>query len=165
MPRKQVKPKVGSASYSESNAEIAERLHSAAIHLLRRLRREDDASGLPAPHLSALSVIVFGGPLTLGALAQAEQVRPPTITTIIAKLEAEGFVRREPDRVDKRVVRVHATAKGSKLLQEGRRRRVTALIRDMDALSTRELAELRRAVEYIERIARSRVVASPRIAT
>src|SRR5882672_7098612 len=100
-------------------ADLADRLHSAAIHLLRRLRREDDASGLPAPQLSALSVIVFGGPLTLGALAAAEQVRPPTITKLVATLEAAGLVEREVDPDDRRVARVRATARGSRLLQDG----------------------------------------------
>ena len=142
-----------SARVSAEN--IADRLHSAAIHLLRRLRREDDASGLPAPQLSALSVIVFGGPITLGALAAAEQVRPPTITKVVAALEAGGLVRRESQADDKRIVRVSATAKGTKLLQEGRRRRVAALVRDLNALSDRELALLGDAIDYIERVARA----------
>src|SRR3954466_1640614 len=90
----------------DAPADIADRLHSAAIHLLRRLRREDDASGLPAPQLSALSVIVFGGPVTLGGLAQAEQVRPPTITKVVTALEDAGLVEREVDPDDRRVVRV-----------------------------------------------------------
>src|SRR4051812_34314338 len=89
-------------------ADLADRLHSAAIHLLRRLRREDDASGLPAPHLSALSVIVFGGPITLGALATAEQVRPPTMTRVIAALERQGLLTRESSEDDRRVIRVKA---------------------------------------------------------
>src|SRR6266581_1180639 len=119
-------PRQGVAARTEPapTAEIADRLHSAAIHLLRRLRREDDASGLPAPQLSALSVIVFGGPITLGALAAAEQVRPPTVTKLVGTLEQRGLVTREPDPDDKRVVRVRATARGIKLLQEGRSRRV-----------------------------------------
>src|SRR5437016_4333464 len=108
-------------------ADLADRLHSAAIHLLRRLRREDDASGLPAPQLSALSVIVFGGPVTLGALAAAEQVRPPTITRLVATLESAGLVQRELDASDRRIVRVKATARGERLLHEGRRRRVASL--------------------------------------
>src|SRR5215468_4284166 len=95
--------------------ELADRLHSAAIHLLRRLRREDDASGLPAPQLSALSVIVFGGPITLGALAAAEQVRPPTISKLVATLEGAGLVEREIDESDRRVMRVKATARGTRL--------------------------------------------------
>src|SRR5690349_2428073 len=99
-------------------ADLADGLHSAAIHLLRRLRRQDDASGVPAPQLSALSVIVFGGPITLGALAAAEQVRPPTITKLVATLEEAGLVERETDATDRRIVRVKATARGAKLLQE-----------------------------------------------
>src|ERR1700750_3148546 len=111
MPAKSARGKRAVARPAEAG-ELADRLHSAAIHLLRRLRREDDASGLPAPQLSALSVIVFGGPITLGRLAAAEQVRPPTITKLVAVLQAEGLVEREPDPVDGRVTRVKATARG-----------------------------------------------------
>jgi DNA-binding MarR family transcriptional regulator len=134
--------------------DLADRLHSAAIHLLRRLRREDDASGLPAPQLSALSVIVFGGPLTLGELARAEQVRPPTISKLIVALEQQGLVERQIDAGDRRVVRVRATARGTKVLQEGRRRRVAALVSSLGALPVRDRALLARALPVLERIAR-----------
>jgi DNA-binding MarR family transcriptional regulator len=134
--------------------DLADRLHSAAIHLLRRLRREDDASGLPAPQLSALSVIVFGGPLALGDLARAEQVRPPTISKLIVALEQQGLVVREMDAGDRRVVRVRATARGTKVLQEGRQRRVAALVSSLGALSARDRALLARALPVLERIAR-----------
>jgi len=137
-----------------SPAELADRLHSAAIHLLRRLRREDDASGLPAPQLSALSVIVFGGPITLGELARAEQVRPPTISKLIVELEAQGLVEREADQADRRVVRVRATARGTRVLHEGRQRRVAALVASLDSLSIRDSALLARALPVLERIAR-----------
>jgi len=66
-----------------SQTELADRLHSAAIHVLRRVAREDTASGLGGPALSALSVVVFGGPLSLGKLAEAEQVTPPTMTRTV----------------------------------------------------------------------------------
>ena len=136
-------------------ADLADRLHSAAIHLLRRLRREDDASGLPAPQLSALSVIVFGGgPITLGELARAEQVRPPTISKLIVELERQGLVEREADSADRRVVRVHATARGVKVLHEGRQRRVAALVESLDTLSMRDRARLARSLPVLERIAR-----------
>ena len=82
---------------------VADRLHSAAIHLLRRVRKEDDASGLTAPRLSALSVLVFGGPKTIGELAAAEQVRPPTMSVIVADLARAGLVTREPDPDDGRI--------------------------------------------------------------
>src|ERR1043166_1278694 len=134
--------------------DLADRLLSVAIHLLRRLRREDDASGLPAPQLSALSVIVFGGPLTLGALATAEQVRPPTITKVVATLEAAGLVQREIDPDDRRVTRVRATPRGTKLLQEGRQPRVAALTASLRDLSAADRALLLRALPVLERIAR-----------
>src|SRR6266403_100926 len=73
---------------------IADRLHSAAIHLLRRLRVEDKALGLSGPRASALSVLVFRGPLTMSQLAEAEQVRRPTITRLVDGLERRGLVRR-----------------------------------------------------------------------
>jgi len=137
-----------------AETELADRLHSAAIHLLRRLRREDDASGLPAPQLSALSVIVFGGPITLGALAAAEQVRPPTITKLVATLEAAGLVERETDSEDRRVVRVKSTARGARLLQEGRQRRVATLAGSLADLSAADRALLERAALVLEKVVR-----------
>src|SRR5437899_11062247 len=102
-------------------AEIAERLHSAAIHLLRRLRVTDRASGIGPAQLSALSVLVFGGPRSLGELADAEQVRPPTMSRIVSGLERAGLVKREATE-DGRRVRLRATPKGTKILWEGRKR-------------------------------------------
>jgi DNA-binding MarR family transcriptional regulator len=139
---------------SARGADLADRLHSAAIHLLRRLRREDDASGLPAPQLSALSVIVFGGPVTLGALAAAEQVRPPTITRLVAALEKDGLVERVRDPVDGRVVRVKATARGTRLLHDGRRRRVASLAASLRQLPASDRAALSRALPVLEKIVR-----------
>lgn len=135
-----------------STIDLADRLHSAALHLLRRLRREDDASGLPAPQLSALSVIVFGGPITLGDLARAEQVRPPTISKLIVLLEAQGLVERISDASDRRVTRVTATARGTKLLHDGRQRRVAALVASLSALRASDRALLARALPVLETI-------------
>jgi DNA-binding MarR family transcriptional regulator len=131
----------------------ADRLHSVAVHLLRRVRREDSASGIPAPQLSALSVIVFRGPLTLGALATAEQVRPPTMTRIVAGLEAAGLVERTVDPQDRRSALVRATGRGEQVLQEGRLRRVQALAADLDALTAAERSLVESAIAVLERIA------------
>jgi DNA-binding MarR family transcriptional regulator len=144
----------GKARGHRANVELADRLHSTAIHLLRRLRREDDASGLPAPQLSALSVIVFGGPITLGNLAAAEQVRPPTITRVVAALEVEGLVKREPDPTDARVTRIVATSRGRRLLHDGRARRVASLTKTLDTLTEADRKSLRRAVSVLERVVR-----------
>ena len=111
MPNKSASPPSPRRRPPDTTLELADRLHSAAIHLLRRLRRQDDASGLPAPQLSALSVIVFGGRITLGDLAQAEQVRPPTITRVVAALEEDGLVERVSASDDRRVVHAHVDAR------------------------------------------------------
>src|ERR1041384_7163009 len=97
----------------KSSVEAADRFHSAAIHALRHVRREDPATGLSAARLSALSVLVYGGPHTLGELAAAEQVRPATMTRIAQSLVEEGYARRAGDPADGRVVRLSATAKGN----------------------------------------------------
>lgn len=131
--------------------ELADRLHSAAIHLLRRLRLEDAAAGLTAPRLSALSVIVFRGPLTLSALAAAEQVRPPTITRLVQELVRDGLVDRLPDPDDRRVARVRATARGRALLAAGRARRVRRLAAALEGRTATERRLLARAVSVLER--------------
>jgi DNA-binding MarR family transcriptional regulator len=131
---------------------VADRLHSAAIHLLRRLRRHDVSSGLTGARLSALSVVVFGGPITLGDLAAAEQVKAPTMTRMVQALEDDGLLRRETDPGDRRVVRVRATAKGVRLLEEGRERRVSDLEASLRELDAEELDVLGRSVELLERV-------------
>ena len=132
--------------------ELADRLHSQAIHLLRRLRREDVNAGLTGPRLSALSVIVFGGPITIGDLAAVEQVRPPTMTRLVRALEAEGLVRREKDPGDGRVVQLRATSKGQELLGEGRARRVRRLASVLDDLSPVERDAMTAALEILARV-------------
>jgi len=139
---------------SPRDQQLADQLHSAAIHLLRRLRREDTASGLSAPRLSALSVIVFaGGPITLGQLAAAEQVRPPTMTRLVNALEADGLVVRERDPADGRITYLRASAKGQALLRAGRTRRVAALARQLGGLSGKDRDVLARAATLVEQLA------------
>lgn len=125
--------------------DTADRLHSGAIRLLRRLRVEDRVTGLSGPRASALSVIVFRGPLPLGELARAEQVRPPTVTRLVAGLERAGLVRRRRDERDGRIQLVEATAAGKRVLDRGRRRRVERLARSLLALGAEDRAVLTRA--------------------
>ena len=131
---------------------VADRLHSAAIHLLRRLRVEDEALGISAPRLSALSVLVFAGPRRVGELAEAEQVEPPTMTRLVDGMERDGFVVRRPDPLDARAVIVSATAKGTRALRKGRSQRVEALAAGLRSLSPDELAALARGVDVLERM-------------
>jgi DNA-binding MarR family transcriptional regulator len=144
----------------DAATELADRLHSAAIHLLRRLRREDARTGLSGPRLSALSVVVFAGPLTLGELAAAEQVRPPTMTRLVRALEARELVTREPDEHDGRVVRLRATAKGRTLMAEGRARRVRALAEGLRTLDSSDMTALHAAAGTLERVVKQLASAS-----
>ena len=137
---------------SVDQKEVADRLHSAAIHLLRRIRKVDEASGLSAARLSALSVLVFGGPTTVGALARAEQVSAPTMSRLVSGLERDGFVVREVDEEDARAVRVRATPRGRRVLVQGRERRVTELAQLLDGVSANDLRTLGSAAEILERV-------------
>jgi DNA-binding MarR family transcriptional regulator len=139
-----------------SRREIADLLHSASIHLLRRAGEEDARSGLGAARLSALSVLVFRGPLTVGQLAAAEGVRSPTMTRIVGGLEQAGFARRHTDEEDRRVTLVAATPEGERLLQEARARRIERISAALAQLEAEELDSLARGAETVERLFGSR---------
>jgi DNA-binding MarR family transcriptional regulator len=136
----------------ERATDLADALHSAAIHVLRYLRTEDDALGLSAPKLSALSVLVFHGPLTVGELARAEQVTPATISRLVTELEDQGLAVRSADEADARVRVVTPTAEGAALLREGRRRRVARLAGALEELGAEDRRVLARAASLLERI-------------
>jgi DNA-binding MarR family transcriptional regulator len=131
--------------------QAADRIHSAAIHLLRHVAREDPKAGITAARLSALSVIVFAGPLGLTALADAQQVRPPTMTRIVNALEAAGLVEK---RRRGRTVTLTATPAGRALLEDARARRLAVLADRLRRLDPGEVATVAEAAELIERAIR-----------
>ena len=137
---------------------LAEALHSASIQLLRRLRKEDAATGLSPARLSALSVVVFGGPLRISELARAEQVKTPTMTPIVSALEAEGLIVRKADAKDARASILSATAKGQKLMAEGRARRIAKLAAQLRALPASDRAVLEKAAVLLQKLTRERVL-------
>ncbi len=139
-----------------TDEELAARVHSAALHLLRRLAQEDRATGISAPRLSALSVLVFGGPRTIGGLAAIEGVTPPTTTRLVAAMVADGLVERLDDPADRRVVRVQASATGRSLLLAGRDRRVATLAAMVKPLSPKERRRLDAAATIVESMLASR---------
>jgi DNA-binding MarR family transcriptional regulator len=141
--------------------EVADRLHSAAIHLLRRARRTDPLTGVSPAQLSALSVLM-SGPKTLGDLAAAEQVRPPTMSRLVSEMEHVGVARKVTDRADARVIRVHATPKGLRALSRGRAMRIEAIERLITGLDPDELGTVERAVGTIEKLLGQRAPSAPR---
>jgi DNA-binding MarR family transcriptional regulator len=132
----------------------ADRLHSAAIHLLRRVRKQDTVSGVGPAQLSALSVLVFAGSKTLGELADAEQVKPPTMSRIVAGLKRSRLIEITRDPRDARRMHIRATAKGTHLLQQGRQRRIEYLAAHLNSLTSRQLAQLSAAAETLEKLLR-----------
>jgi len=146
MGKRKQKVKRGGEAYR-----LGDLLHSAAIHLLRKVRARDRSLGVGPAQLSALSVLVFGGPRSLKELAEAEQVRPPTMSRIVAGLVRAGLVRREATR-DKRRLRLTATAKGTKILWKGRRRRVELLARTLQTLTRGELREAANVAQFLQKI-------------
>jgi DNA-binding MarR family transcriptional regulator len=118
------------------------------------LRRVDEATGLSPAKLSALSVIVYAGPVTLGDLAAAEQVRPPTMTRLVQELEAAGLIERQADDNDRRITRIRPTPAGKRLLKHGQSRRVALLTDWMRTLTEDEFGALADAVSILEHFTR-----------
>jgi DNA-binding MarR family transcriptional regulator len=131
--------------------DLADRLHSTAIHLLRQVRVQDAATGLAPARLSALSVLVFGGAMSLNKLAQAEQVRPPTMSRIVDALESEGLIRRTVNSQDRRAIVLEATEKGATILWQGRKRRVKFLAKHLSRLSEEERKKIDDAIIAVQK--------------
>jgi DNA-binding MarR family transcriptional regulator len=114
----------------------------------------DAESGLSPARLSALSVVVYAGPMTMTELARTERVSPSTMTSTVTGLEARGLVRRrrDPATTDGRTVTVASTAEGRRLLTTARRRRLRRLDQDLSRLTARDRAALDRGVDALERL-------------
>jgi len=136
----------------ERTVAVANRLNSSAIHLLRRISQEDGADGLTGPRASALSVLVYGGPTTVGGLARRERVAVPTMSRLVDALVREGLVSRGPAPGDRRVVRLAATPHGRTTMERGRSRRIRRLAAELEALETGDLDALERAMDVLARL-------------
>ncbi len=136
--------------------DAVDRIHSAAIHLLRRVREVDaKAMGLSPARASALSVLVFGGARSLTELADAERVTPATMSKLVAGLERAGFVRRYPDVDDARAIRIESTAKARRILERGRANRLDLLERLLSEATDEEIEAVSVAAEAVERALRA----------
>lgn len=133
-----------------SSEELADRVHSLAMHLLRRVRAADADSALSAARLSVLSMLVFSGPRSVGELAAAEQVAAPTMSRLVTGLEREGYVSRESDSADGRRVRVVVTPAGVRALNEARQRRIERMASLLEGLEPARREVVRDAAEILE---------------
>jgi DNA-binding MarR family transcriptional regulator len=132
----------------------ADRLHSAAIHLLRRVRKQDATLGIGPTQLSALSVLVFAGPKTLGELAASEQVKPPTMSRVVVGLKRSGLVEISRDPRDGRRMHIQASGKGAELLLQARERRIGDLAFHLATLTDGERTQLTTAIDVLENVLR-----------
>jgi DNA-binding MarR family transcriptional regulator len=137
------------------SARVANGLHSAAIHLLRRARTVDRATGLSPERLSLLSVLCFAGPRTVGELAEAEMVSRPAISRIVNALEGAGLARRGSSEADGRRVVVAVTAKGRHIMDRARKRRLETISAELSGLSANDLAVLEAATAVLGRLGRT----------
>jgi DNA-binding MarR family transcriptional regulator len=122
---------------------VASDLRVAIGRLVRRLRAE-------RRDVSLAQVTVLGrldryGPSGISAIAAAERVRPQSMASTVAALEAACLVSRRPDPGDGRRVVIEMTAEGREMLAADRRRRegwlADAIDRDLTAAERRTLAE------------------------
>jgi DNA-binding MarR family transcriptional regulator len=139
-------------SKPDTHQPLSARLHAAAIHLLRDLRREDSAERVGPARLSALSVLVYAGPVTLVQLARIEQVRPPTMSRIVQGLRTQKLATSRADASDRRKHHLEATPRGRELLERARQRRLRKLELLLASASRDERNALRGAVQFLERV-------------
>jgi DNA-binding MarR family transcriptional regulator len=142
---------VGLTTIDFEITELAGRLRLASARLHRRLRQEAD-TGLSPSQQSALGTIELRGPITLGDLAAAEQVTPPTITKVVARLEEEGLIDRTVDTSDRRIIRVSTTRDGRRRLEHSRARRNTFLAARLEELGPDAVRRLHDAIDALEEL-------------
>ena len=135
-------------------AELAARLAGLSTVLQRHLSRADAGEGLTRARLSALALLVLGGPRTLGELAAAEHVRPPTMTRLIHAMEADGLVERERNPDDGRSIVLRATPLGVQQLERGRARQIAPLAETISGLGRSDRLQLEDAADLLGRVLR-----------
>jgi DNA-binding MarR family transcriptional regulator len=135
----------------EADASLVAGLRLVVMRLARRLRQQSEGD-VTASRLSALSSINRLGPITLGELAGVEKVQPPSMTKIVAKLEEQGFVVREPDATDRRVTRVRVSDEGRSYVVRSRTLKNAYLADRLDHFDDAEREILAQALPLLERL-------------
>ncbi|HEY3605729.1 MAG TPA: MarR family transcriptional regulator [Sporichthyaceae bacterium] len=135
-----------------ADLELAHTVRLAVMRLSRQLRRQRSDASLTHSQTSALAVLDRLGPLTPGALADQENVQPPTMTKLVAGLEARGQVTTSPHPSDGRQKFVAVTPAAHAMLEGDRNARDAWLAQRMATLSTAEVATLRAASTVLEKL-------------
>jgi len=138
---------------SEDDRAAVNELRGAVMRLSRRLRHQRVDETLSPTEMSVLATLARCGSATPGELARKEHVQPPSMTRIVAMLEAKGLVRREPHPDDRRQVVVSRTEQAEAMLAESRTKRNAWLAKLAEGLSEEELAIMRQAAPVLEKLA------------
>jgi DNA-binding MarR family transcriptional regulator len=132
--------------------DLPTRLRLAVLRLSRTLRQQSVSDDVTQSMVSALSIVERRGPISLGDLAAAERVSPPSMTRIVGHLEQQELVVREVDAADRRVARLRITPKGARILQTTRTKKNAYLAKRLRLLSEEERELLKRALPLLERL-------------
>jgi DNA-binding MarR family transcriptional regulator len=132
---------------------VAIALGSAIARLARQLR---DTSNLPAgmtpERLGTLAMIGSAEASSVSELADAEGVRPATMSRRVSDLVEAGWVRRRPDGTDRRAIQLSLTVRGRRVFEGARRGSHSSLAEALKLLTAAERAQLRQLAAMLERL-------------
>lgn len=128
-------------------------LRAAVLVLARRLRHQQAGDVLSPGEAAVLGKIVRLGPVTPGQLARIEHVQPPSMTRIIDRLEAHGFITRAADPADGRQVLLSASPAGRTFVEESRALRTAWLAAQFDRLDEADREVITAAADALHRLA------------
>jgi DNA-binding MarR family transcriptional regulator len=74
------------------------------------------AGGFEISDWRVLSTLSDGKAISIGHLAQVSVTKQPTVTRLLDRMEAQGYVKRIPHETDRRVTLVRITPRGKKLV-------------------------------------------------
>jgi DNA-binding MarR family transcriptional regulator len=133
--------------------ELASLLRPSLLRLTRLVRNQRVDLSVTLTQLSVLGTLHRRGPMSAGELAACERVQPPSMTKVIASLEARGLLRRDIHPIDRRQAVIAITAAGVKLLDDERRSRDAWLTRRLAALTPEERTIVRAAIPVLDKLA------------
>ncbi|MBA0053237.1 MarR family transcriptional regulator [Streptomyces sp. AJS327] len=128
-------------------------LRSSVMRLSRRLKHQRVDESLSPTEMSVLGTLARCGSATPSELARREHVQPPSMTRIVAMLEAKGLVRLDPHPEDRRQKVVTQTEQAESMLVAARRKRNAWLAELVGQLDEEDWARLRDAAPVLEKLA------------
>jgi len=134
---------------TDADDRLANDLSLAVVRLARQLRFRRPDSPVSLTQLSALATLAKDGPMTPGALATRERVRPPSMTRVIASLVELGLVERSSHPDDRRQVLVAVSPAGAELFEAERRAGMEWLQGRLEKLKQEDRATLLAAADLM----------------